>query len=356
MMLKKLAILLSTVGLVACNTTGLTTVSAPMDIEAETDKVSESPFPSWWSFYSDDILDRLVTSALSLNPQTYTDDKKSVTGEKVQSNAAVIQSYKDMRVGLVKAIVQNYIEYRYIQNQKHLLQEYIAEQTAVLEVADPQSAKILEIELNALLERKEEYEKRLSEIHEHLAASTKLLPEFIAELMKELKPIPEYDLSPVFLTDTRELLGNSAHVTAAMVMLRNQTNNGVGIADARSVLPPQPLNQTFGISDQIFSKADYEWRVSIGQAVRSLKFDEMGTRVFHKQEINTYQDAVTSYVLDLERILVGYAALSEQSQVLENAVKNADEMNIYKARLAALRADYEKAKTVTELFDTLNLY
>ena len=356
MMLKKLAILLCAVGLSACNTTGLTTANAPMDEKVETARLSESPFPSWWSFYSDDVLDRLVTSALSLNPQTYTDDKKSVTGGKAQSDAAVISSYKDMRVGMVKAVVQNYIEYRYIQNQKHLLLEYIAEQTAALEVADSQSAKILEIELNALLERKEEYEKRLSEIHEHLAASTKLLPEFIAELMKDMKPIPEYDLSPVFLTDTRELLRNTAHVTAAMVTLRNETHKGVGIADARSVLPSQPLNQTFGISDQIFSKTDYEWRVSIGQAVRSLNFEEMGQSVFHKQEIRTYQDAVTSYVLDLERILVGYATLSEQSQVLENAVKNADEMNIYKARLAALRADYEKAKTVTELFDTLNLY
>lgn len=355
-MLKKLAILLFTFGLVACNTSGITTVSAPMDLEAETGKLSESPFPSWWSFYSDDILDRLVTSALSLNPQSYAADKKSVTGEKAQSDVALILSYKDMRVGLVKAIVQNYIEYRYIQNQKHLLLEYIAEQTAALEVADSQSAKILEIELNALLERKEEYEKRLSEIHDSLAASTKLLPEFIAELMRDRKPIPEYDLSPVFLTETRELLEHSAHVKAAMLTLRNDTNKGVGIADARLVLPSHPLNQTFGISDQIFSKEDYEWRVSIGQAVRSLNFDVMGNGVFHKREISAYQDSITSYVLDLERILVGYATLTEQSQVLENAVKNADDITIYKARLAALRADYEKAKTVTELFDTLNLY
>ncbi|MGN7437918.1 MAG: hypothetical protein ACTHOO_04665 [Alcanivorax sp.] len=355
-MLKKLAILLCTVGLAACNTMSAGTNNTPSDISGGSGSQSVNPFQSWWSFYDDDILDRLVTSALSLNPLVAAGDKKSVTGGDAQSDAAVISSYKDMRVGLVKAVVQNYIEYRYIQNQKHLLSEYMAEQTAALEVADAQSAKILEIELDALLERKNDYEKRQSQILEQLAASTRLLPEFISELMRERQPVPTYDLSAAFLTDTRHVLVNTAHVQAALAQLRKNVGDGIARNEAVSVFPSVPLNVLFGISDQVYSKENFLWRVSIGHAVRALEFEQLEGRVFYKRDIQEYKDTVTAYILDVERILVAYATLEEQAVVLQAAIEDADESNIYKAKLAGLRAAFEKSKTVTELFDTLNLY
>ncbi len=314
----------------------------------EANKVLES----WWSFFSDPVLDRLITSAIGLN--AIGEGRK--TFPKDNMNILALQDYyTNQNVGLVKNVVLDYVEYRYIQNQNILLGRYIDELEFNLRDAGHDQGDIISAELDALVARESEFEMRLKKLSLKIASLTKLLPEYVSELLKEGQSIPTYDITPLLLEDTYSLFNHSARIKAERALAVHKSV-GLSSADLMAVFPSIPLNKFFGISDQVFAKSDSPWRVSIGNAVRELDLDRLDSIGFRKEGVEKYRNAVSSYVSDIERMLVSYSTLIEQERLLSSAVDKAHDKDVYKARLAALRAEYEKTKVLISLFEALSLH
>ncbi len=311
-------------------------------------------FESWWSFFVDSALDRLVTSALGLNPLL--DNKKALPDNDNLNIRSLYDYYVDQRVVLVKNVVLDYVEYRYIQNQKLLLERYIDEQEYNLKRADKKQAKTIEMELKALNDRRAEFNMRLEKFTAEIASLTKLLPEYVSELLKDNSPIPSYDITPLLLENTYYLFNNSAKIKAAQSLFIHRVGRAISKKDLMKIFPFVPLNKFLGISDQVFAKSDVVWQVTAGNAVSELNFTSLYDYNRYKPEIEEYQSKVLSYVTGIERILVAYSTLIEQEKLLSIAVDKANDKDVYKAKLAVLRASYEKTKTLIDLFDALSLY
>ena len=354
-MFKLLTVLLSVFLVTSCQTLEQENKPSSVSGGAEIIEVNESKevLESWWSFFSDSAIDRLVTSALGLN--SLADSEKNFPKDDVNIRS-LHDYYVNQKVGLVKNVVLDYVEYRYIQNQNMLLGRYIDEQEFNLRGADQDQAKIIEVELKVLNDRKAEFKIRLEKLTAKIASLTKLLPEYVSALLKDNNPIPNYDITPLLLEDTYSLFNNSAQIRAAQSLLVYKIGRSISKKDLMAVFPSNSLNKFFGISDQIFAKNDFPWRVSTGNAVRQLNFSKLESMGNDKQEIKIYRNAVFSYVMGIERILVSYSTLIEQEKLLSAAVDKAHDKDVYKAKLAVLRARYEKTKTLIALFDALNLY
>lgn len=351
-MFKLLAVLLSVFLVTSCQTLEQENKLSPVSDGAELieeNKVLES----WWSFFGDSALDRLVTSALGLN--SLADSEKNFPKDDVNIRS-LHDYYVDQRGGLVKNVVLDYVEYRYIQNQNILLGRYIDEQEFNLRGVDQTQVKIIEVELEVLNDRKAEFNMRLEKLTAKIASLTKLLPEYVSALLKDNQSIPSYDITPLLLEDTYSLFNNSAQIKADQSLLVHKIGRSISKKDLMAVFPSNSLNKFFSISDQVFAKNDFPWRVSTGNAVRQLNFSTLESVGNDKQETKIYRNAVFSYVMGIERILVGYSTLIEQEKLLSAAVDKAHDKDVYKAKLAVLRASYEKTKTLISLFDALNLY
>lgn len=241
---------------------------------------------AWWSFYNDPVLDRILTSSLSLNPQPNNDKTMS----------------------LLSDLIYGYLEYRYIQNQNMWLDDYIN--------ATAPDAK----EKAVLKDQKAKYSEKLNGLKEKITIQTRLLPEFVDEILRADSPLPTADISPVMASST-------------------------------SLIDPEPnafmnasMNRLFGLNDAVFTNPDGLWKIKPGTALNNT---------------NTINPQTREKVQQIERDLIAYTHLREQTRILENALKKHDQFDgagYYKARLGVLRAHYERVKAVSKIYLSLGVY
>jgi len=308
---------------------------------------------AWWSFFNDSVLNSLVSSGLSLNAAQLGAKTDFPKGN--MTKVALLNYYKDKRVNLVNSVAKDYIEYRYIQIQSNLLEEYVNRLELDLEESAGSEGKRIRTELEYLGKKRQEFSKEILAASLSLSKTTKLLPEYIDEILKDNQKMPDYDIMPI-MASSAKILTNAAQIDTARSLLHYKSQGQIEMKDTKGMLPEIRLNQLFGVSENIFVNANGTWRVKIGHAQEQIDFSPLLLHLVHRELVQEYQDVVNSYVSEIESMLVNIATLREQQEVLNNAVARATKENIYKARLATLRAEYEKTKAVVKLFKSLDLY
>jgi len=263
--------------------------------------------------------------------------------------------YKDKRVDLVNAITKDYIDYRYIQIQNNLLEDYLYLQETALQDAVGRQGKQSRTELEHLRKKKEEFTKKLRDVSVSLSKTTRLLPEYIDEVLKDNQNIPDYDITPI-MTSSARIITNAAKIDVSRTMLFNKSRGQINIQETQDVLPDTRLNQLFGISENIFVNANSSWRVKIGHAREQINLGSLYTHSGYRMQIQEFGDSIYAYVSEIEGMLVSIATLRDQQEVLQRAATRAAQKDVYKAKIAALRAEYEKTKAIVELFKDLDLY
>jgi hypothetical protein len=308
---------------------------------------------AWWSFFNDSVLNSLISSGLSLNAAQL--GAKTAFPNDNMIKVTLESYYEDKRVGLVNAIAKDYIEYRYIQIQNNLLDEYINRLELDSGEAVGSEGKRIRTELEYLAKKKQEFAKELLNVSVSLSKSTKLLPEYIDEILKADQKIPDYDITPI-MASSALILANAAKIDAARTMLYYKSQGQIALQETQDMLPDIRLNQLFGVSENIFVNTNSPWRVKIGNAQKQVDYSSLILHLVHRQLVEDFEDVVNSYVNEIESMLVNIATLHDQQEVLNNAIAKASREDIYKARLASLRAEYEKTKAIVNLFERLDLY
>lgn len=261
-------------------------ISAPITADRPVQIPRNHNLKSWWSFYGDATLDRIISSALALNPQE----------TKVKTTS------------LISDLIYSYLEYRYTQNQHDLLIEYIT------------SNSLKKEEREALGTKKKGFEEKLIRIQVKITNQTKLLPEFVNEILKDKKKIPMSDMTP---------------------FLASETNLIDAYPNSFSV---DQMNSFFGLNGSVFSSGQEFWNIIPGTA---------------RKNIISNNPTTIKKVEDLEKDLIAYTHLREQTRILEKASKRqnfSDSNTYYQSRLGVLRAQYEKAKAVTKIYLSLGVY
>lgn len=308
---------------------------------------------AWWSFFNDSVLNSLISSGLSLNAAQL--GAKNVFPSDNMTKVALESYYEDKRVDLVNAIAKDYIEYRFIQIQNSLLEEYIGRLELDLDEAVGSEGKRIRTELEYLSKKKQEFSENILNVSLSLSKSTKLLPEYIDEILKDDQKMPDYDITPILASSAR-ILSNSARIDAARTLLHYKSQGEITLQETQDMLPDIRLNQLFGVSENIFVDTHSSWRVKIGHAQEQIDFSPVLLHLVHRQLVEEYEEYVNSYVAEIESMLVNIATLRDQQEVLNNAISKATREDVYKARLASLRAEYENTKAIVKLFKTLDLY
>ncbi len=290
-MLKRfLVCVLSTVLISACVTTETSnapvTEENPVVIKQAIAPPKDHRLNAWWSFYNDTTLDYVISSALSLNPQ--------------QNN--------DKTLALISDLIYSYLEYRYTQNQSIWLDDYLN--------ATSPSAK----EKVALLEQQKKYTEKLNRLKKKITIQTKLLPEFVDEILRSVQPLPTADISPL-------------------------------LASSTALIDPTPgvfihteMNRLFGLDNTVFTNSEGLWKIKPGTAAHNT---------------NTANIQTLDKVKTLERNLIAYTHLREQTRILKKAIKNQNKFDgegFYKARLGVLRAHYERVKAMSRIYLSLGVY
>ncbi len=308
---------------------------------------------AWWSFFSDPVLNGLISSGLNMNAAQLS-QMNDFPEDKMTKEALVVY-YKDKRVALVSAIAKDYVEYRYFQVQNNLLEEYKKRQEMALEEAVDMKERQITTELEYLNQKKREYTKELQKVSLLLSKSTRLLPEYIDEILKDNQKIPDYDITPILASSALNII-NSSRIDTARTRLFYITRGQISVRETKDMLPNIRFNQLFGISENIFVNPQSSWRVKIGYARKQVNFSSLLLHLSHRQHTQDFESDVNAYVMEIEGLLVSIATLHDQEEVLEKAVAKVEQKDVYKARLAALRAEYEKTKAIVRLFEKLDLY
>ncbi len=335
---------------------------------------------SWWSFFNDPVYERLVAGALNLNAH--------VSEPKIQNpqNYDELKAfYQDQKIDLILDVSHNYFEYRYIQNQAFLLDKYIQDRQAFLSDLDThyelneddtKAFNFLRSELGALLKKKVEFEAQLSKISKEITTITKLLPEYVAEVLSEKEAIPEADIMPI-LASPASIIANATGVVAARALFIRSVSQNIDFSSTEIIFPQSSFNRFFGISDDVFIDSENFWGVSSGTGIQNLDFSSFQS-LYDQQGFTAFRNNVEKAVNDVETLVIAFSHVREQHITLEIAVSkkeqntplltgNSDSITerlsdledhdaLYRAHLAALRAKYEKAKILLNLYGELGTY
>lgn len=286
-MLKRFFVcVLSTIMISACVSSDKSTKQNQVVIKQPIAAPVDHSLNAWWSFYNDATLNRIISSAMSLNPQI--SDKATLS--------------------LISDLIFSYLEYRYTQNQSMWLDDY-------LNATSPGKE-----EKKALAEQKKKYTEKQDRLKKKITLQTKLLPEFVDEILRSEEPLPTADLSPL-------------------------------LASSTALLDPSPgafsqteVNRLFGLDNNVFTNPEALWKITLGTA---------------ENNTNAANPYTREKVKSLERDLIAYALLREQTRILEGALKKQDKFNgeaYYKARLGVLRAHYERVKATSKIYLSLGVY
>ncbi len=321
---------------------------------------------AWWSFFSDPVLDKLISAALSLNARSkhepYQDE-----GSKPQK-AALSKYYHDQNLDLIANVIDAYIKFRYAQNQKTILEQSLKSRMAVLAHVDlPKENRDKDPRLSDFFAQNAAIEKQIEQLgikqknqSEQLTESTRLLPEFIADILKTPVTLTRGDINPLLSTKSN-ILNEAKEVKVARAQFEI----------TQKIFPDMNLNTFFGIDDAIFANPDLSWHIIPGQSVQSLiLFDNMP---------DEFKADIMSYVLDLEQEMVRYTHLKEQADILKKSLEKQEkdfgnlreyikeneatftrlldlEGSLQSARMAVLRAKTEQLQTLSGIYLKIGVY
>ena len=197
------------------------------------------------------------------------------------------------------------------------------------------------------------FETRLIELQAAIVSTTKLLPEYVSEVLRRHGSVPEYDPSAILISSASGL-EDAAAIKATKSVLFMQT--GQKSEKKLNLFPSVPVNQIFGISDQIFVDAEGEWNVSIGAVQDSLRFDTLDKLYSDEVYKENFRNNVSSYAINLEKLFAQYLILDQQQTTLQQAINNENVKEDYKNRLAILRTEYEKSLRMIEIAELMGLH
>ncbi len=149
---------------------------------------------AWWSFFGDETLDRLVSTALRLTP------------ERMDIQNGQSPSPDMSHTNIVTQLVRDYTHYRYIQGQSELLATQI--KTLRAYVQDNQNtrnqtkpARIYD-KTHQLAQRQKDLEGELSTLSGRIADLTHSVPEYVKRVLEDHKPLPTSDILPLLASSS----------------------------------------------------------------------------------------------------------------------------------------------------------
>ncbi len=323
-MLQRLVVMVACFGLlIGC-------VIQPPIIEKDTYSLSyeDSSLESWWSFFNDPTLDRLVSSALSI-----------ASDNELSDNAIALN------------IMRKYVQYHYTQNQNNLLEQYIEKRN----IEDkPQQI--------ALLKNKIELENKAIDISIELAKATNLLPEYVTQILKKDAAMPSSDITTIFASGA-SIAFNSPEIIAASALFVKNTGGATSLSDMKNIFPDITFSRFFGITDGVYLNNNSSWGVAIGDSIRNLDLTELESRYSNNPAYIEFIDNVYAGLVNIERKIISYANMEEQYIVLKNAANEYEEKCLtakdnncdeaYNTALAALRAEYERINILINLYEMI---
>ncbi len=372
-MLKRLATLTACFGvLVGCvatteDVTNNKKVTQISNIKPANISYKSSTLESWWSFFGDPILDKLVSSAISLNSK---DEVKKTLSSANPSYDDLRDFYRSPEIELILAVTRNYIDYRYVQDQIYFLTSHINDQKTLLSKSSNSNDKLikkLKSEQIKSLNKKLALEAQANQLLNKITILTNLLPEYVAQILKEKANIPNSDIMPVLASPT-SVVANSPDVLAAIAL----SGNNITI-NKYNIFPDISVSKFFGISDEVYINSDMIWNASVGKALNNLNFKEVALLTNGRE----LEENIKNIVTNIEHAIISYTHMQEQYNVLKNTAKetNKQYLNLkqknhspdfasfiklseaaYNNNLAALRAEYEKIKIAIKLYETLGAY
>lgn len=313
---------------------------------------------AWWTYFNDPILDRIVSASLQLNAQN-----------KIGNSGNI---YVNPNAESVSDIVKTYMQYRSLQNHNRSLSGFVDSLSDVdlrKNKKNEKIRKIVEDDLNGSQSAKNKITSEMEVIERDLANRTGLLPEYVVQILKDIKPLPAGDIKPVLLTPVK-----------ALAFVPDVKKHGdVKYADPVTLFPDMIIGDFFGVSQQAYASDNKPWSLNAGTFSNHMdraKFNKSNENEMH---IIKPLMSIGSELSNFQIKLILYADLGIQHTTLQNAYQeklkspnlsigrnrnNIDyiskytkaQKELYDAEVATLKAQYERVKTLVDIYAYFNAY
>ncbi len=345
--------------LCACLLTGcnVSNQNAPLEnsneIQAYTPQKQIKTLAAWWSYFNDPVLDRLVSATVKLQMQG--------------------ADFKGEKAVLVSDVVKIYLQYRSLQGQSSALSLYMDDISVITSRLDTQEKKNLitqlnqaETDISAARKTQDTILKEMGGIQQELAENSGLLPEYIAEILKESQPLPDGDIKPVLITPADDM--------AYIPEVTKKLNAYSGAS--KSIFPSMIIGDFFGVSTDAYTDETSKWSVDSGTFERHLNW----VGIENEGNITGLKNDISDFLFDFQGKLISYADLGVQYETLNMAHENAInekaafpthnsrndsaslgaalsmQKKVYDTNIGALKAKYERIKILIDLYTLFNVY
>lgn len=329
---------------------------------------------SWWVFFDDPVLERFVNSALALNPMQPPD--LAEIGQKKPDYEDYRLHYFDSHVDLVEKVSALYIEYRYLQNQMEIAKSYIEDHEVIesratgRDLLDDARAVDYQKSYVSLQEGLDQNGIQLEKNIRLLTQTTKLLPEYISQVLKGTTFLPASDITPILASPT-EVLANAPDIAAARAYFAANIAQTHIFEKSKDIFPEGTLNKFMGVSDDVFLDPQSNLSMTLGSAQQNLRLDfyreQFGHTARYAEAYIDFENILIERMTVYERLFVSFSNLQEQQTVLARAAEDAEKIwydqrnhnvldalgarnNLRKVQEAVLKAEYEKIKILLQLY------
>lgn len=223
-------------------------------------------------------------------------------------------SYNDTRLSLAAEVAREYLDYRRLQRQVSLTQETLTSQREGLRLTrtrfdagiatdlDVAQAESLALSTQAQLPGLEQ-QARAALLR--LTVLTALPPAELETRMRELRPIPIPDVTPL-LDQPANVLARRPDVQAATATL--QAASALSAAEATELYPSLNLSALFGVQDTTAFGGFNIWSLGAGMAAPLLNFGRIEGRIDAAEAreegaYHAYRGVVLQAVADVETAL-----------------------------------------------------
>ncbi|MGH1403699.1 MAG: hypothetical protein ACRBDL_05605 [Alphaproteobacteria bacterium] len=322
-------------------------LSGGLNPDAYLPSKSSHSLTSWWTFFEDPVLIRLVESSSSLNPVARDLPRNNLSGSFEEE--ALRSYYRKPELRLVVEVVQSYLRYRYLQNQDLLLLEYVQQ------ISRGASTPQIERERASLQNQHDKYSLQKKDLVAKISRITKLLPEYVEQIIRNHHALPKADVTPILVNPASIMMGANDIMVARVLLTRDIPS--ISEQQTQDLFGRDMFGTFFGVSDDIFTGPDALWKVSTGRAVERVALDTFEKIYGDDPAYIEFRERILSYLMDVEHALVSYAYMHEQHSVLKTMQDSAEsEQEFFNARKATLRAEYEMAKMLVDLYKSLGVY
>lgn len=350
----------------ACNaqTPGTKTATDKRDVQKGRDIAvpEDTSLNAWWSFFEDEVMSRLITSAISLN-----NDHQPTTVQ-------IPDAYLDPEIDLIHLIADEYLRYRYVQNQENLLRQYRQDITAILDYEgyepgtgtnDSDLAK-LDQERSVLEATLRDYKEQQEKSKKKITNHSRLLHEYVDQILKKDRPLPKADIAPFLAAEATNILFAADIIQARTEFIR-QAGGGATPLNTAHIFPDMSVNGLFGIDDTAFINTKDIWKIKSGSAFTKLNLSTLEAEYSGQKPYENFKAGIKSALTVLERKIVSFNHIQAQKATLseaateaiaqyQNGVNKNNIRDIYKTRIATLRAEFELNKSLLEIYRYVGVY